>query len=148
MKRIMLAVMGVALLTACKEIPQSTVDTSYISDTEHVESAVEDIDDVDCPKDYYFYHFEADSVLQKEVENNIRDTTVKIDYASLPFKTDTNHFEVIEAIDELVFKLGKDSVEVLILKHNRDFLDIMEEKFPDIRIYTLQTIYKNTGEKF
>lgn len=147
MRKIFIAVIGVALLAACKETPQSMVDTSYILDNQHIESAIEDVDDVECPKGYYFYYFEADSILQKEVESNIQDTTQEIDYAALPFQTDTNHFEVINAIDELVFKLGKDSVENLILKNNRDFLDIMEAKFPDIRIYTLQTMCKDKDHK-
>lgn len=150
MKNIVLAVISVALLAACGQAPQSMIDTSYILDNQHIEGVVEDVDDV-YPKDYYFYPFEADSLLQKEVENNLGDTTVVLDYATLPFQVDSNdRILVINAIDEMIFNLGKDSVEILILRHNRDFLDSLENRLTDVdfRIYTLQTVTKWNNEEF
>ena len=146
MKKLFFAVMSVALLAACRDVPQpqDCASEDCIAD-ERIENVVEDVDEVDFSEGYFCYFFEADSLLQKEIENIRQDTTVILDYAALIFKTDSIiHLKVLDAIDGMIFNLGKDSVETLIAHHNRVFLDSLENRLPNVEfeVYSLDVVPK------
>ena len=151
MKKFLFAVMGVALLAACKESPQSTDCTAENPDLGGSIEAAADMDADDSEDYLYYYFFETDSLLQRETEKSLQDSSVVLDYAVLPFQTDSIYkYQIINTIDEMVFCLGKDSVEALILFHNRDFMDSLENRLSDVpfRVFTLNTIVRWEGEEF
>ena len=148
MRRIFWAVMSVALLAACSNRSSESLPEPEIT-FEKIEGCAEE--DVEVMDDYLYYFFEADSLLQREVEINLQDSTRKVEYAVLPFQVDPrNRIHVMNAVDEMIFNLGKDSVEAMILFHNKDFLDSLENRLQGVefRVFTLNTIVNWDNEEF
>lgn len=96
MKRLFFAVMGVALLAACKNISTPPEQLPQ----EQIEVAAEEQEELNCG----FYHFEFDSSLVKYIpESYLRDSIagVALGYCSLG-----NLQDIQIAIDEIVIEKG------------------------------------------
>ena len=147
MRNMLFAVIILGILAACNNSPKSLPEPEI--NFEAIENCAEE--DVEVMDNYFYYFFEADSLLQREVEINLQDSTRKVEYAVLPFQVDPrNRIHVVNAVDEMVFNLGKDSVEALILFHNKDFLDSLENRLQGVefRVFTLNTIVKWDNDEF